>query len=617
MRTPRSTHRRACALAALAVATGTATTVAVTAPSATAAAGLTATVYDIVKEGFTADDGARLASTFGIGNAVRSDGSFAFTNAKVFNVVPSKLVTTTTDENGNKVTVRALNEAALDKITTIPTDDAIAKLSGVVSFPDYYEARPVAGYTTVEIGDVKGAVRKTHDIDTTVSYQLSLKGVPLVGPGAKTRVSLSGAGDIISYTAAIREVVPSADVPILDPTEAFKLCVEAYGGNDSQSLPRLVYYSPPLSSKGAVGTGAAKQLLPHYQCQVKGGSEETGRLIPAAPQLAPKVGLTVTGSKGLVTAKASSRGTGPFTFGWQSSSTSLNVKGSAISYSLAPREGFDNETLKLTVTDANGVATTLAVTLPGGEGTATASGQGGTGVVGGELASNGIESPITEWQCAQDSANGFRSTMLAKGHAMSFDWRGNNAWSWDFKDQAQGGGDASYIDAVDAAWYTGHGWPGGFTFNNGQPSVTPDIARWGDDNLEWLQLESCQVLQDTTGTLDHFDRWGQAFRGLHLLNGFHTNAYCDSRTGGRFASYLFPETFLWWETRPAFTVVQAWSSMANDLEPSGVRWRSMSPMSGAIHNLDDKYWGRGNVGPDIRPGGSYPLTGFISVSGLT
>ena len=83
--------------------------------------------------------------------------------------------------------------------------------------------------------------------------------------------------------------------------------------------------------------------------------------------------------------------------------------------------------------------------------------------------------------------------------------------------------------------------------------IVPGDVQWGNDyNLEWMQLESCQVLQDVTGTADYFARWAPAFDGLHLLNGFHTNAYCvGGGTGRRFAEYLFPRPSLWWTLRPA------------------------------------------------------------------
>ena len=151
--------------------------------------------------------------------------------------------------------------------------------------------------------------------------------------------------------------------------------------------------------------------------------------------------------------------------------------------------------------------------------------------------------------------------MASQGVGSAFDFRGTGAWESDFKDQSLAGGhDNSYVDNVDAAWYTGHGWPGGFTFkgNHTDTSIVPGDARWGNGDLEWLQLESCQVLADTNGTHDYFPRWKQAFRGLHIMNGFHTSGYCvGGGTGATFAGYLFPKKFLWWELRPAYRV---WSN---------------------------------------------------------
>ena len=118
-----------------------------------------------------------------------------------------------------------------------------------------------------------------------------------------------------------------------------------------------------------------------------------------------------------------------------------------------------------------------------------------------------------------------------------------------------------------------------------------------------MQLESCQVLRDTNGTHNYFGRWGGAVDGLHMLNGFHTNAYCvGGGTGGTFASYLFPRQILWW-TLPALTVRNAWAQMAIDKEPSGVVYRSMGNIApGGVTNIGDFFWGQGPTGPDIPVG---------------
>ena len=229
----------------------------------------------------------------------------------------------------------------------------------------------------------------------------------------------------------------------------------------------------------------------------------------------------------------------------------------------------------------------------------------------------GIEQTVDEWQCAQDSAIGFKSVMASKSISTAFDWRGVNAWEKDFKDTSKGGWDHLYVDNVDAQWYTGHGWSGGFTFKSSvdDTEITPADARWGDRDLEWMQLESCQVLRDTNGFHDYFSRWGGAVDGLHMLNGFHTNAYCvGGGTGGTFAAYLFPRQILWW-TLPALTVRNAWAQMAIDKEPSGVVYRSMGNIgSGWVTNIGDYFWGQGPTGPDISAAGrigQWSITGTV------
>jgi hypothetical protein len=207
-----------------------------------------------------------------------------------------------------------------------------------------------------------------------------------------------------------------------------------------------------------------------------------------------------------------------------------------------------------------------------------------------------------------------------QSHAVpvKFDFRGLNAYEKDFKRGSLGGWDSSYVDAVDMQWYTGHGGPSGFTFKSSvdDTKIVPADARWGDSDLEWLQLESCQVLKDTNGTHDYFGRWGATMDGLHMLNGFHTNASCvNGGTGGTFAGYLFPYKVFGITVRPALTVRKAWANMAIDREPSGRIYRSMGPLGpGWVTNIGDHLWGQGSVGPDISAAariGYWSITGTV------
>jgi hypothetical protein len=593
--------------------------------SATAATPLTATVFTVVQEGLTPESGERLATAARIGNALLEDGSFAFVDETRYAVVPSTTVAKGVDENRRATVSEAIDFTALGKITTLPDAAAAERAGALLVPPSGYRATATIGHTTVDQSDAKGRALRSANLDTTVSYQLSLGGLPVVGPGAKLRASFAGDGSVLALTQAVRTVAASSSVEVISPERAQANCAALYDTKVEQGTPTLGYYSPALTATRASGRGTVRLITPHYICRPLGvaedGSKLGGKLVPAAPSLSPSVRISVSGDGTTVTGAASANGgTAPYRFAWSSSSAGLDSADQGATVKYAPalrRRGI--EQLTATVTDANGLATTATVQLPQAAGSASAVGT--PGGIGGELASNGIEQTVDEWQCAQDSANGFRAVMLAHGHGVSFDWRGFSAWEKDFKDNTLGGIDSSYADNVDAQWYTGHGNSGGFTFKSAvdDTKIVPSDARWGNKDLEWLQLESCQVLRDTTGTKDYFARWAQSFQGLHLLNGFDTNATCvGGGTGRRFAGYLFPAKFLWWTVRPALTVQQAWATTANDLEPAGTRWRSVSPATtGWVTNLGDHYWGEGSVGPDIRPGGANPLIGFVSVSGVS
>jgi hypothetical protein len=623
-------HQRALVAVTLA-ASGACLLPLMAAQSATALAGaasapLTATVFKVVQEGLTPEGGQRLAKSAGIGNALLDDGSFAYVDQARFGVVPSSPVEKGIDEAQRPTLSQAIDFAALDKITTLSDAAASERAKALLVPPAGYRATATVGHTTVDRSDAKGRTLGSTNLDTTVSYQLSLAGLPVVGPGAKLRASFAGDGSVVQLSQAVRTVAASDAVEVISPERAQASCTALYGSKIVQNTPTLGYYAPALTATKASGQGTVQVIVPHYICQPAGvpedGNRLGGKLVPAVPSLSPTVTIKVSGDGKTVTGAADATGgTAPYSFAWSSSSAALDSAGQGARVQYTPDSRFKAaEHLTATVTDANGLATTAGLDLPGALGSASAVGT--PGGLGGVLASNGIEQTVDEWQCAQDSANGYRAAMQAHGQSVSFDWRGASAFEKDFKDVSLNGWDSTYVDAVDAQWYTGHGNSSGFTFKSAVDDtwITPADARWGNQNLEWLQLESCQVLRDTSGTNDYFARWAQSFRGLHLLNGFHTNATCiNGGTGRRFANYLFPATFLWWTTRPALTVQQAWASTSNDLEPSGTRWRSVSPAgTGWVTNLGDHFWGQGSVGPDIAPGSaSHPLIGYVSVSGLS
>ena len=605
----------------LASGVGGATVTALAAPAAHAAelprVTQEAPYFQVTQEGLTPDQAQSLAERAGIRDALRRDGTFSYVNAASYGRVPMLTGAKGTDEDGRPTLARRLDLDRLKALTPLNEDKAVSLAQELLPLPDGFETSAHPSHTELTLSGLRGKTLATYDLDTTVNLDYRLGDVPVTGPGMRTSITFGPQGGVQGLTMATRSVEKAGYVGIIGPEAAQEQCRSMYGPDAPLADPQLVYYAPRLTG---AGQGTVSALLPHWACEVVPRDDkqpEAGKLVPAAPSLTPAADLLVERDGTSMTGRLHlTGGQEPFKVQW-SSSTRGALKGDleGVQYSAAARGRTPvDETLTATVTDANGITTEVSGAVGAEGGQAEAQGYGGSG---GSLASVGIENTVDEWQCAQDSAAGFRSVMQGHSHTVKFDWRGMNAWEQDFKKTAAGGSDSSYVDAVDAQWYTGHGGPGGITFKNTahqDGSITPSDVRWGDDfNLEWMQLESCEVLKDTTGTNDYFARWAPAFDGLHLLNGFDTLAQCvNGGTGRRFAEYLFPRTFLFW-TSPALTVQQAWRQMATDLEPSGRVWRSISPArSGWVTNLDDKFWGQGNVGPDIPRS---QIIGYVSISG--
>jgi Family of unknown function (DUF6345) len=578
-----------------------------------ASAAESAPVYKVTQEGMTAAESAKLAEAYGIPDALQENGAFGYTG-EAFGQVPLRQIGTGKDESGRPTVSQAIDKRALAQLRPIGAEEALDRasiLTEIIGLTDL-EKHPKVSHAKLTLSDRAGRPASEHALDTSVSHSFTLAGLPVTGQGAKLRITFGPDGEVTQLSSALRKLERSDDVPIIPADEARKQCEALYDRGVRQGEPTLGYLLPAL--------GAVEAIYPSYTCNPSGEQGEQAHLqVPAVDGIGPKAKLEVSRSGEKILAGAS--GEGDLTYKWSSSSTVLtDSEGEQIAYERRPRgKTTDAETVSLEVTDHNGLSATASVTLEGdGEASAeTHPGGGGFGKLAVGPTDVGIEQTVDEWQCAQDSANGFKSVMAAHSVPTVFDWRGFAAFEKDFKSQAIGGWDHNYVDNVDAQWYTGHGSANGITFKSSvdDKTLSPSEARWGDRDLEWMQLESCQVLRDTNGMHDYFSRWGGAVDGLHILNGFHTNAYCvGGGTGATFASYLFPRKILWW-TFPALTVRNAWAQMAIDKEPSGVVYRSMGNISSTgATNIGDFFWGQGPTGPDIPVAGrsgQWSITGTV------
>lgn len=221
-------------------------------------------------------------------------------------------------------------------------------------------------------------------------------------------------------------------------------------------------------------------------------------------------------------------------------------------------------------------------------------------------------------------AEGFYQTLLTHP-----DWKGEfnvgnaNAWEKHFKRGSKGGVDSDWIDAVNFAYFAGHGAGagnkptgvgkgGGFTFgvDKNDDWVLSSVLfncepSWGDKTLDWIVLDVCSALatnEDGNGYPLH-KRWAnsQVMHGLHLILGFGTSATDQADRGKFFAEYL-----LGIRGGKKHTIREAWMKATKDTESllydtDVVKGACLSAFNSDRHTFDDYIYGCGPVCKDPDP----------------
>ena len=590
----------------------------------------TAPIYSVLETGITRAQAAVLAESLGIpqGDLMFGDGSVRFVDPKKFQAVPTRpiqdqgiieeLRRNSQGEEEGEVAFEAFDFPAIHRIVPMDGDKAVDVFqrailrAGIGPKPEDPATigpkpeDPLVRHTTLEALDIDGRpLADNVKLDTHVLYQFDLGGVPLTGPGSNLRVSFGPDGDATSLHVSMRKLQLAGEIPIISIDEAARRCAERYPNLGGSQRPRLVYYAPELPSLIGLLLPAVQKIMPCYEC---GGDAPVGgqlvnllqTIIPATddPDLIPTVLLEAAARGNLVSAKAIVRGgTPPYTFQWSSSSADLSgfpSDASEIEYEARPRGEEKTDTVRVIVTDVNGlpVSASKTVEIEGGAvGPMFAAAVGGVVDYGTERAVSDMGSGIQ---------SGFNSRMSGGGAFRRFNFTGLSCWERDFL-QGGNGVDHLYTDNVDLTFYIGHGYGGGFTFesnqNDGEVYYTDAIGDWGNGDMEWLALTSCQVLKDTYGGKKWYDRWIPDFDGLHIMLGFETNAHDWSGFGYAFADWMHGKLgFL-----PPMRVRDAWFLAKAEQQPASdiaVAIGVIGP--GGCHNMNDYFHGRGPVGPDIR-----------------
>jgi hypothetical protein len=331
---------------------------------------------------------------------------------------------------------------------------------------------------------------------------------------------------------------------------------------------------------------------------VDGKSVEMRSVLIPAVQSGLQVALDASIQEGQVRAKADvSGGNPPYRYSWSSANSSLETDPAqtGVEYRLNTRNSPTEEVVFLTVTDANGLTHTVQKKLKIDDlktvqplESVFLTQLGGRNDVGTEWigTSQGLSG-------SRDNANGFVQGFRSRGVHVSFNFGDHAAWERDFKMNSRGGNATNYADNVDLLFYTGHANGNGFTFpgNRDDGWLTYPDAGYGMNDLEWMVIAACGPLQRMSDGVHVFDRWGPAFRGLHILMGYATVSGDNRVEGEKFSRYLLQDRM---------SMRQAWAKTATEVQSSSVIYSYMVPLgSGWISNFNDHYWGRGSVGPDI------------------
>lgn len=157
---------------------------------------------------------------------------------------------------------------------------------------------------------------------------------------------------------------------------------------------------------------------------------------------------------------------------------------------------------------------------------------------------------------------GFIDNCRAAGWQLNFDWGDNNAFESDWRRN-----DDSWIDAADLVFYTGHASPNGWNVVNPDDTfmnfteVSGVSDHWGANDLEWLIVAACGPHQSnhfTTNVGNAFDRWRDAFDGLHTFLGYGAVTFDNTSEGRRFMEL----------TRAGWSTVDAWFRAAQEIQPA-------------------------------------------------
>ncbi|WP_447005667.1 DUF6345 domain-containing protein [Saccharothrix isguenensis] len=248
-----STRRRGAMVLALSGMLGAAALTGATAGTASADDELP--VYAVRSQGLTQEQATALQQAFGLKTVERTaEGVVTFTDEDRHLRVPGiDRGAGAHDESGQATNQTQFDLTAIRGLRAMPLADATKRvtetLRGVGLLPA--DATASASHSTLDITDTNGNAVVSAPLDTTVTFDFQLGGLPLEGPGSKVRVSLDGAGAVTQLTYATSVLAPAGTMRVLPYNERYNRCRRA-----AYPLPLgladYIYWAPPWVVRGPV-----------------------------------------------------------------------------------------------------------------------------------------------------------------------------------------------------------------------------------------------------------------------------------------------------------------------------------------------------------------------------
>lgn len=198
------------------------------------------------------------------------------------------------------------------------------------------------------------------------------------------------------------------------------------------------------------------------------------------------------------------------------------------------------------------------------------------------------DSPYNDLDNSDENALGFYNWLGS--HSFTKQWNNGdtNASERHFEKGDVNGTDYDWVDAVDFAYFSGHGNTSGLIFrsNTDGDGTDTQIAHYnelylGDSDLEWLFADACNVLYHDWWWWTPV-RWQTVFDDLHGITSYVSVSYDYNNIGETFAKYLTGDMGV-----SVKSIGDAWKAATKYTQPEDI--------TGAIYCICDVDPGTGSI----------------------